>query len=168
MRDHQTTSESFFIVGRIRDHARTDLSRFAVLLVALGLFATLGCKPRSDRLPIDGKVTLNGTPLDSGSIRFGSMAGQKLFASGAMIQNGEYHIPQEKGLPPGTYHLEINAPDSTAPLVAAPAAPGEPTILTAPERIPAEYNVNSKKAIEVAADSKNQFDFDIVSRTAKK
>jgi hypothetical protein len=139
-----------------------------MLLVALGLFATLGCKPRSDRLPIDGKVTLNGTSLDSGSIRFSSTGGQKLFASGAMIQNGEYHIPQEKGLPPGKYHLEINAPDSAAPLVAAPAAPGEPTIRTAPERIPNEYNVNSKKTVEITADDKNHFDFDIVSRTAKK
>src|SRR4051794_41031338 len=108
MRDNQTTSESFSIAGRIRDHARIDLSRFAILLVALGQFAVLGCKPRSDRLPISGKVTLNGTSLDSGSIRFSSTGGGKIFASGAMIQNGEYHIPQEKGLPPGTYHLEIN------------------------------------------------------------
>jgi hypothetical protein len=139
-----------------------------MLLVAMGLLASLGCRPRSDRLPISGNVTLNGTPLDSGSVRFSSTGGEKIFATGAMIQNGGYHIPQEKGLPPGTYHLEINSPDAKAPLVAAPAAPGEPTIRTAPERIPSEYNVNSKKTIEVTADGKNNFDFEIVSRTAKK
>ncbi len=138
------------------------------MLMAVVLMASLGCKPRSDRLPISGKVTLNGTSLDSGTIRFSSTGGEKIFATGAMIQNGEYRIPQEKGLPPGTYHLEINSPDTKAPLVLSPAAPGEPTIRTAPERIPPEYNVNSKKTVEVAADSKNSFDFDVVSRTAKK
>jgi len=134
----------------------------------MGLLVSLGCKPRSDRLPISGKVTFNGAALDSGSIRFSSTGGEKIFASGAMIQNGEYHIPQEKGLPPGTYHLEINSPDAKAPLVLSPAAPGEPTIRTAPERIPPEYNVNSKKTVEVTVDSKNNFDFDVVSPSTKK
>ncbi len=68
-----------------------------------------GCGPQSDRLAISGKITLNGAPLDSGSIRFTSVAGQKLFASGAVVENGEFDIPQEKGLPPGTYQLEISA-----------------------------------------------------------
>ena len=35
-----------------------------------------------------------------------------------MVKDGEYHIPQAKGLPPGTYHVEINSPDTKAPLVA--------------------------------------------------
>jgi hypothetical protein len=38
---------------------------------------------------------------------------------------------------------------------------------TAPERIPAEYNVNSQRIVEVAADKDNVFEFDIVSKRAK-
>src|SRR5689334_21134967 len=95
MRDDRTKSESLAEGETARKHSRIYPSRIA-MLVAMGLWASLGCKPRSDRLPVDGKVMLNGTPLDSGSIRFNSIGGEKLFATGAMIQNGEYHIPQEK------------------------------------------------------------------------
>jgi hypothetical protein len=144
-------------------------SSVVTLLVAVGFFALGGCGPRSDRLEISGEVKLDGAPLDSGSIRFASTGGEKIFATGAMITNGEYYIPQEKGLPPGTYQLEINAPDTDAPLVVYPSAPGEPRAPpTAPERIPPEYNVNSKHRVEVTEDGDNHFTFEIVSRPAKK
>ena len=127
-----------------------------------------GCGPQSDRLAISGKITLNGAPLDSGSIRFTSVAGQKLFASGAVVENGEFDIPQEKGLPPGTYQLEISARDTNAPPVVYRGAPGEPPLPpTAPERIPPEYNTNSKHTIEVTADGDNHFVFDIVNQPVK-
>jgi hypothetical protein len=130
--------------------------------------AIAGCGPQSDRLALSGKVTLNGAPLDSGSIRFTSVAGQKLFASGAVIENGEFDIPQEKGLPPGTYQLEISAPDTKSPPVVYRSAPGEPVLPpTAPERIPPEYNTNSKHTIEVSTDSDNHFVFDIVNKQLK-
>ena len=58
----------------------------------------MGCGPRSDRLEVAGTVTLDGAPLDGGSIRLTSVGGEKLMAAGAMIQKGEYLIPQEKGL----------------------------------------------------------------------
>jgi hypothetical protein len=147
---------------------RFSNSAAAGLMFAAIISAINGCGPRSDRLEINGQVTLDGDPLDNGSIRFASMNGAKLSASGAVITDGAYHIPQEKGLPPGTYRVEISAPDTAAPLVNYPSAPGEPTgPPTAPERIPPEYNTNSKQTIEVAADGDNQFDFDIETGAAK-
>lgn len=138
---------------------------FVALLIAASL---AGCGSRSDRLAVDGKVTLDGSPLEQGAVRFSSIGGVKAFATGAMIKDGEYHIPQAKGLPPGTYHVEISSPDLKAQPVVARAAPGEPAgPPTAPERIPAEYNANSKKTVELAAGKENRFDFDIVSRRAK-
>jgi hypothetical protein len=107
-------------------------------------------------LPISGKVTLNGAPLDGGSILFTSLGATRL-ASGAMIQKGEYHIPQDKGLLPGEYHLEISAPDTAAPPVMIGGSP------TAPERIPAEFNVDSQKTVLVRADGDNHFEFEITS-----
>ena len=146
--------------------SRATASRAAAsLLVVVSLS---GCGPKSDRLAIDGKVTLNGAALDSGSIRFATAGAGKLFAAGAMIQDGQYHIPQAQGLPPGTYRVEINSPDTKAPLVAARAPAGEPVPPpTSPERIPADYNSNSKHSVDVSADKANQFDFDIVSARAK-
>ena len=137
--------------------------RLALLVIVI---AAAGCGPASDRLPISGQITLDGGPLDSGSIHFTSKGGEKLLATGATVQNGEFHIPQEKGLPPGTYFVEISSPDTSAPLVAYQGEPGQPRLPpTAPERIPAEYNAD--RTIEVTADGDNRFTFDIVRRRAK-
>jgi len=137
----------------------------AGLLIAASI---AGCGNRSDRLAVDGKVTLDGTPLDQGAMHFSSVGGAKPFATGAMIKDGEYHIAQAKGLPPGTYHVEISSPNLKVPPVVPPAVPGEPAgPPTAPERIPPEYNLNSKQTVELAAGKDNRFDFDIVSRRGK-
>ena len=138
-------------MSRVREAA--FYKRLIVAPIALGmsglLLATVGCGPRSDRLPISGKVILNGAPLDLGSIRFSSTGAGKQFASEAMVQNGDYQIPQQKGLPPGTYRVEINSPDTKAPLKRPSVAPGQPLPPpTAPDRIPAKYNTDSKESVE--------------------
>jgi hypothetical protein len=134
----------------------------------LSLVPTFGCGPHSDRLAIDGKVTLNNAPLDDGSIRFRTAGTGKLFATGAAIKDGEYHIPQANGLPPGTYRVEISSPDKKAPLVTVKPAPGEPPSPPAAlERIPADYNMSSKQSAEVSASKDNRFDFDIVTGRTK-
>jgi hypothetical protein len=125
---------------------------FSCLIAAMG--TAVGCGPASDRLPVSGSVTLDRAPLDDGTIRFTSKGGEKLIASGASIDHGEFQIPGDKGLPPGVYVLEISAADTNIP----------PGALTAPERIPAEYNSNSQKTIEVTVDGENHFDFDIVTK----
>jgi hypothetical protein len=154
---------------------KLDAMRSAFLIILrtapLGAVCILflsGCGHRTDRLPVRGKVTLNGQPLDGGSIRFASEGAAKVVVSGATIQNGEFQIPVEKGLPPATYHVEIYSPDTKAPPVSYASPPGGPKMPpTAPERIPAEYNVNSQKTVAVAADKDNHFDFDIASGRAK-
>jgi hypothetical protein len=140
---------------------------FISAVAIISLAAISGCGPHSDRRALTGKVMLNGTPLDEGTIRFASVGAEKNSASGSIIQNGEYKIPEEKGLRPGTYRVEISAPDNSKP-PASFGTPGQPrTPATAVERIPAEYNSNSKKTVEVTADGDNHFDFDIASRAAK-
>jgi hypothetical protein len=146
---------------------RAAAARAFVPLAAISVFLLIGCGPGSDRLPISGKVTLDGAPLDGGAIRLTSLPGAKQFATGAEIKNGEFDIPRSKGLPPGTYHLEISAPDNSAAPVMSRGAPGERGIPTQPERIPPDFNIQSKKTIEVMADGDNHFVFEIVSRPAK-
>jgi hypothetical protein len=142
--------------------------RFLATFLAMLLLFFAGCGSRSDRLAVSGAVTLDGAPLDVGSIRLTSTGNGKLFASGAMIQNGKFHVPQEKGLPPGTYRVEISSPDTAVAPVVYKGAPGEPALPpTAPERIPPEYNSNSKQTIEVTRGGDNHFEFDIVRRRAR-
>src|SRR5688572_27465169 len=138
-----------------------------IALAMLGLAVLSGCGPRSDKLPVSGEVKLDGTPLDSGAIRLTSIGGEKVQASGAFIENGEFEIPQSKGLSPGAYHVEINSPNEDAPPVIDRATPGGPGIPTQPDRIPPEYNINSKQRVEVTADGENHFIFDIKSAAAK-
>jgi hypothetical protein len=143
----------------------TCVGRFSLIIVFCA--TVIGCGPKSDRLEVTGAVTLDGAPLD-GSIRLTSTGGGKLIASGATIENGQFTVPQEKGLPPGKYVVEISSPDTSAPPVRARTAPGEPALPpTAPERVPAEYNTAGKHTIEVTADGDNHFKFDIQSRTKK-
>jgi hypothetical protein len=149
-----------------KSNRRTETAIW-LLVTATALSTLNGCGPRSDRRAVSGQVTLDGVPLDGGTIQFKSLDAKKMTASGAMVRDGEYTIPQEKGLVPGTYHLEIYAPDSAAKPVIYRSAPGAPGVLTQPERIPAEYNVESRKTIEVTADGVNRFDFAIINKSVK-
>jgi len=136
------------------------------LLVVAALSLLAGCRPHTDRLAISGRVTLDGVPLDRGSIRLSSTDSQQLMASGAMIRDGQYTIPEEKGLVPGTYRVQITSPDLNAPPVMHPATANSPSFPVPPERIPPEYNVDSKQTVEVTADGDNLFVFDIVTHSA--
>jgi hypothetical protein len=143
------------------------IGRVAFFLTAAGIVSLAGCGPSTNRLEVTGEVTLDGAPLDGGSIRFTSLHGESKYSSGAMVQKGYYEVPQKHGLPPGTYHVEISAPDANAPPVMVSATPGGPAIPVAPNRIPPDYNRDSKHTIEVTADGENHFEFAIVGKPAK-
>jgi hypothetical protein len=143
---------------------RYSIMRNLALILAAAFVVAAGCGPKSDRLPISGAVTLNGVPLDGGSIRFTSTAGP-LSSTGAMIQSGEFQIPSDKGLRIGSYRVEISAPDNDAPPIVYRSDPTSAGVPTQPDRIPPEYNVDSKQVVEVVADGDNDFMFDIVSRS---
>ncbi|MGD9633604.1 MAG: hypothetical protein AB7G28_07645 [Pirellulales bacterium] len=129
------------------------------------LSLVLGCGPSSDRLAVSGAVTLDGAPLNVGSIRFDSAAGQqKVVSSGALVRDGEYYVPQDKGLPPGKYRVQITSPDENAPPVMMPATASGPAYPVAPDRIPPEYNLKSNVTVEVTADGDNQFDFAVPAK----
>jgi hypothetical protein len=135
-------------------------------IASIALVSCVGCGPHSDRLAISGTVKLDGVPLDAGSIRFTSLSENKA-AAGAMIKDGAYEIPQEQGLLPGTYHVEITSPDTKSPPVIARATPGGPGMPVARERIPDDFNVDSKHSVNVTSDGDNHFEFEVVSRPKK-
>lgn len=134
------------------------------MLALLGLFVffpLMGCQSKVDtggRVAVSGNISLNGAPIQSGSIRFEPIAGQT--ASGSTITEGKYEIPAEKGLKPGEYRVFINAtqPDaeqrSAEDLMNNPGPPKK-------ELIPAKYNTKSDVKVEVTEAGPNQFDFPI-------
>jgi hypothetical protein len=143
------------------------ITRNWVLVLAAAFVVAAGCGPKSDRLPINGAVTLNGVPLDRGSIRFTS-TGESLSSAGSSIREGAYSIPQEKGLIPGNYRVQINSADVNAAPILVRNGPDDPGIRTQPERIPADYSVDGKHTIDVTLDGENNFEFAITASPAAK
>jgi hypothetical protein len=62
--------------------------------------------------------------------------------------------------------VQISSADKSAVSTMANGAPGMQGIPIAEDRIPAEYNINSDKKVEVTRDGDNRFDFDVVSKPA--
>lgn len=147
-------------LARVTRAPSAMMALFGLLL----LFTAVGCGPAASsdgRKPITGNISLNGSPVLSGSIRFEPEGGQT--ASGSTIAEGKYEIPADKGLMPGKYRVFINAtePDSdqrsVEDLMNNPGPPKK-------ELIPAKYNKKSDVTVEVTQEGPNQFDFAIESK----
>jgi len=127
-------------------------------LLCLVLFS--GCGPADDgRRSVSGTVTFQGQPLDRGNIMFVPPDGLGS-QTGAVIANGTYEIPSEQGLLPGRYKVAISSADGDVP--ADPNTPPGPSgNFTSVDRIPKEYNTESKLEAEVKDQAQNVIDFTI-------
>jgi hypothetical protein len=121
------------------------------------LLAPAGCGGAAQRLPIHGTVTYKGQPLAAGTITFTPKADGPLERTmeGALITDGKYAIPADKGLFPGSYHVSISAVEpSGKPPGGAPGGPRR-----SKELLPERYNTQSTLSIDVDAKGKREFDF---------
>ena len=132
------------------------------LPAALGLLLALsflGCADATGgREAVSGHVRFQGRPLDQGTIQFVPLDGQDT-ASGGPVRAGDYQVTRQQGLKPGKYRVLLSSgtPGQPAPEEAAPGAPTPPTR----ERLPREYNADSRQVVEVQKGGPNRFDFDI-------
>jgi hypothetical protein len=78
---------------------------------------------------------------------------------GAMIADGKYVIGQEEGLVPGKYRVVISSGEKNTS-ISEDGGPG-PRNIFSKERIPPEYNVQTKQEVEVTPAGPNQFDYAI-------
>jgi hypothetical protein len=119
-----------------------------------------GCGPADDgRRSVSGTITFQGKPLDRGNIMFVPPDGLGS-QTGAVIANGTYEIPPEQGLLPGRYKVAISSADGDVP--ADPNTPPGPSgNFTSVDRIPKEYNTESKLEAEVKDQAQNVIDFTI-------
>src|SRR5262249_33292087 len=84
--------------------------RCKLSLILISLLAAFGCgKDASGRQALSGTVTLSGQRIEQGSIQFVSIESGNPWRAGAEIEDGAYEIPQEKGLPPGSYRVMISS-----------------------------------------------------------
>ena len=133
-----------------------------LLTVALAITVCLGCGKGDglNRSSVEGKVTLDGAPVEKGSIAFSPTGGTKGPSVGGSIENGRYSFPAAKGPVAGKYRVELHAPKSTGKKIQAPmAAPGT-MVDEIGDAMPAQFNSKSTLEKEVKA-GRNEIDFEV-------
>lgn len=131
-----------------------------------GLVALVGCGSSDPlgRRAVNGTVTLDGAPLADGTISF-QPTEHGATSSGALIAQGQYAIPRDKGLPPGKYRVVINAvKPGTGMTLPEGKMPGEEVGTPPVELIPAEWNTRSQNIVEVPASGPATFEHHIVTK----
>lgn len=125
-----------------------------------------GCSSRDDprgaRAAVRGRVTLDGSPVERGTIVFRSAGdGEGVKATG-LIEEGMYRIAPEFGPLVGPARVEIHAAmreleefDS-----ARQAASGQIPKMSLVD-IPARYGRGTELTVEISAGSGNEFDFQL-------
>src|SRR5262245_47033662 len=135
----------------------------ALLLSFLLVAALLGCGPGNPlgRKALSGTVTLDGSPLDGGTIEFHPLEGG--VQSGGLIHAGRYSIGADKGATPGKYRVQI-ADSYESPPLPPGHMPGDDPPPAFKSRVPPEWNSKSKQEIEIKKEGPFRFNFDIVTK----
>lgn len=146
----------------------TDMKRTTTFLAALAAALALtaaGCGAPAGpaRQPVAGTVTLDGKPLDSGTITFlPDDGGPGAFGP---IHAGTYQFSAADGPPPGRYRVEIVDPRPTGKQVPDPDAPSG-TVAEVRNAIPPRYNARTELEAVVVDTADNSFPFDLSTRKA--
>ena len=135
------------------------MCRNAIAVVSLGwlLSALAGCSGNG-LVQVAGEVTVNGSPLKSGTISFYSDAGEKSGPSaGAIINDGKYSA----AVSPGRKRVEIRGYRKVGQKPSGGL--GSPMVDILEDMLPEQYNAKSKLTCDVAASARSQ-DFALKSK----
>jgi hypothetical protein len=135
------------------------LARQAMLGAVVSLLA-IGC---SQQLKVEGKVTLDGAPLDEGSISFEPADGMGS-EFGGTISAGNYVAEAPPTATPGPKIVRIRASRKTGKQV--PAGPPFPPDKMVDEIVPlpSDYHDGGKLKTELKPGAGNHADFELVSK----
>ncbi len=138
-------------------HNRSLFADRWFFLCAAIVLATLGCGKGDDKGQVNGTVTLDGTPLASGSVRFVAASGQSPTA-GATITDGHFTA----AVPTGATRVEFSAPKVVGKKKMYDDAQA-PQVDVVEERLPARYNDKSELTMDVQAGAQER-QFDLTSK----
>lgn len=128
-----------------------------LLILPLGSLVLLGCG-RGDLGLVNGRVTLNGEPLENAFVEFSPVSIGSV-ATGRTDSDGEYFLMYSrtvKGAALGENVVRITTHD---------ILDVDGREVPVPEKVPAKYNANSELTVTVEQ-GRNQFDFDLESKSA--
>ncbi len=147
----------------------TSMRRTKIFIPFLGLvlaFGTVsGCSKSpyegEQRFPLTGTVTLDGEPVDGGTISFIPSVETKR-VTGGPIAGGKYTVHENSGANAGEYRVEIHWLKPTGEQFLDKDDTGEMIDVVA-EAIPQKYNTSTELVAEVSA-SQTEFDFSLTSK----
>ena len=145
------------------------MTRLTTLSLCVLLLATVfGCSdPYPGRSNVTGTITVNGEPIEQGSIAFNAInppAGVDITGAQVTISNGKYSVIDGSGLLVGDYRVAIRAQQAfhkgtgkmipnTEPLEGVPHE--------VRDLVPAKYNTNSEIIFKIEKRGAKTFDFDV-------
>ena len=143
---------------------------FCRLRSIAGLWAATGCALAllagcggSERLAIEGTVTLDGTPLPSGNIILTPQTDTASPTAGGPITDGKFSIAATGGVLPGRFSVEITSYRQSASKQKIRTINGDIFDYVGEQIIPARYSSQSELRAEVKPDGPNQFIFELTS-----
>ena len=137
-----------------------DTRRLAYCLIGMVAMGLSGCN-RTERLPLEGRVTLDGQPLPKGYVRFSPAPGTPGPTAGGEIIDGKFLIAPDGGPLAGKFRVEITAMRLTGRRVLDPRT-NKMTEEYA-QCLPGRYNSRSELETEVSPSGPNQFQFSLTS-----
>jgi hypothetical protein len=136
--------------------------RVAIGAILACLTISTGCgKSDNARAPVHGAVTLDGKPLETGSILFVPAPGVHGAVAGGAIQNGRYELTDKAEAAIGANRVEIRSARSTGKAIQY--APGTAVSREVIQLIPKRYNSESELKVEVKP-GPNTADFAVTSK----
>lgn len=135
-------------------------SQLSILLALCSL--QIGCGSSEyegkERVSVAGKVTFKGELVDGGSIYFVPTDINHRKA-GAVVEQGQYTIPEISGPNIGEYRVQLSWPKPTGEKVPAESEDGEASkemVDVYKETIPREFNLLSTRKVTFAAGENTQ------------
>jgi hypothetical protein len=146
------------------DEGAMNVCRCAI--PTLLITATLsGCSEKTyegaQRIPLKGKVTVDGRPMDAGTISFEPLDSAKQRPSGGSILNGVYNVEEPMGANAGSYRVVIHWQKPTGKKIKA--IDSDEVVEQRAEGLPAKYHKNTELTAEISPD-KTEFDFDLSTK----
>lgn len=133
-----------------------ELPRFLGLVAGIAATLLLGCRPEP-RQALEGTVTFDDRPLESGYIQFHPLEGTAGPAAGSEVVQGRFMVPRFQGPFPGQFRIEITASRKTERRVKSDNPAADPIVYE--QYIPRCYNQQSSLTAEVKTGGPNRFAF---------
>lgn len=134
------------------------MQRILSVFAIVALLFVFGCTPASPLVPVKGRVTFDGAPVESGLVEFEPVDRNNPSAKGGIITNGDYTAE----VPPGELKVKITASKSTGKRKMYEDA-NSPLVDIMEQYLPKKYNDESDLKVNVAG-KKDDLDFVLKSK----